>query len=446
VEPIYARFTGNIFEQTVYIGFVVLALALIAVVKVHQAETRVWTLCAIIFFVLALGPFLHINGKDLFSLGDVRFYIPLPHLLFGFIPVFKGARVASRFDVMLMLSLAVLVGFGLRYVLDRFDRKQWGTRGQAVFLGMIGAVILGEFVSVPLPILTATVPPIYAEIGRDETRTGSLLDVPLGIDIAKYQYYQTAHRRKLLTGFSPRPSHVLKEYANTFPLIKTLKEQDRILDGEWPWDRQDAQQLIDVFDVDAIVLHRKYLKPETVDRLQRVLMNTFPIEKRVEEENLIVLWMARDRSSQAHWDGAAYRWDFDSSDATPWLLDGWWPSEHSGNITFAWADGKPARLWAFFPRPHNALLELGLSPFTFPGCPRQGIKVYVNERFIGEIEVDAASWRSYSLRVPHSYLTAGINVFRFVYGYAASPTQVLPGSTDRRSLTVAFDFIAFGPE
>ena len=123
MEPIYARFTGNIFEQTVYIGFVVLALSLIAVVKVHQAETRVWTLCAIIFFVLALGPFLHINGKDLFSLGDVRFYIPLPHLLFGFIPVFKGARVASRFDVMLILSLAVLVGFGLRYVLDRFDRK-----------------------------------------------------------------------------------------------------------------------------------------------------------------------------------------------------------------------------------------------------------------------------------------------------------------------------------
>jgi hypothetical protein len=249
VEPIYARFIGNIFEQTVYIGYVVLALALIAVVKAHQAETRVWTLCAIIFFVLALGPFLHINGKDLFSLGEATLYIPLPHLLFGFIPVLKQARGASRFDVMLMLSLAVLVGFGLRYVLDRFGRKQWGARGHAVFLGMIAAVILCEFVSVPLPTMAATVPPIYAEIGQDKTRTGSLLDVPLGMDIAKYQYYQTAHRRKLLMGFTPRPSHVLKEFANTFPLIKTFKEPDRILDGEWPWDRQDALQLIDVFDI-----------------------------------------------------------------------------------------------------------------------------------------------------------------------------------------------------
>src|SRR5882724_186298 len=142
VEAIYANFTGNVFEQTVYIGYVVLALALIALVKARQEETRVWALCAISFFVLALGPFLHIHGKDLFRLGDATFYIPLPHLLFGFIPVLKGVRVASRFDVMLMLSLAVLVGFGLRCLLDHFDRQQWGAKGQAVFLSLIAAVLL----------------------------------------------------------------------------------------------------------------------------------------------------------------------------------------------------------------------------------------------------------------------------------------------------------------
>jgi hypothetical protein len=446
VEPIYARFTGNIFEQTVYIGYVVLALALIAVVKAHQEETRFWTLCAIIFFVLALGPFLHINGKDLFSLGDATFYIPLPYMLFGFIPVLKGARAASRFDVMLMLSLAVLVGCGLRYVLDRFYRKQWGARSHAVFLGMIAAAILCEFVSVPLPILDGRVPKIYAEIGQDETRTGSLLDVPLGIDIAKYQYYQTAHRRKLLMGFSPRPSRALKEYANTFPLIKAFKEPDRILEGEWPWDRQDALQLIDLFDVDAIVLHREYLKPETADRLQEVLMSTFSIERRAEDGSLIVLWTARDRASQAHWDVADYHWDFDASDASPWLFDGWWPPEHVGEFTYAWADGRLSRLWVFFPQRQDFVLELGLFPLTFPECPPQGMKIYVNERFIGEIEVEAGVRRSYALRVPHSYLTVGVNVFRFIYRYAASPAQVLPGSTDPRTLAVAFDFIAFHPE
>jgi hypothetical protein len=414
--------------------------------KVHQEEIRLWAICASIFFVMALGPFLHISGKYVFSIEDTTFSIPLPYLGLYFIPILKGARAASRFDVMLMLSLAVLVGYGLRFLLQRFDRKEWGSRASAVFLAMIAVAILGEFVSIPSPILDARLPTVYADIGQDKIRAGSVLDVPLDMAIAKYQYYQTAHRKKLLTGFGLRPSRVLREYADAFPLMKAFKDPDRMLDGERPWDRQDALRLIDVFDVDAIVLHREYLKPETVDRLQEVLMRTFPIERRVEEASLIVLWMARDRTSQAHWDGAAYRWDFDSADATPWLLEGWWPPEHSGNFTFAWADGKPSRLWVFFPQPQDAVLELGLSPFIFPECPQQGIKVYVNERFIGELEVEAGGWRSYALRVPYIYLTAGVNAFRFVYRCAAVPAQVLPESTDLRSLAVAFDFIALHPE
>jgi hypothetical protein len=446
VEPIYARFTGNVFEQTVYIGYVVLAVALLAVMKVHQEEIRLWAICASIFFVVALGPFLHINGKYVFSVEDTTFSIPLPYLGLYFIPILKGARAASRFDVMLMLSLAVLVGYGLRFLLQRFDRKEWRSRASAVFLGMIAVAILGEFVSIPSPILDARLPRVYADIGQDKIRAGSVLDVPLTIDIAKYLYYQTAHRKKLLTGFSPRPSRALREYANAFPLIKAFKEPDRLLDAERPWDRQDALRLIDVFDVDAIVLHREYLKPETVDGLQEVLGNTFPIEKRVEEGSVIVLWMARNREPQANSTVTNYRWDFDSSDAVPWLFEGWWTPERLGDFTYAWADGTPSRLWVFLPQRQDVVLELGLFPFTFPGSPPQEMKIYVNEQFLGEITVEAGVWRSYALRVSQRYLTTGRNEFRFVYQYAASPAQMLPGSTDPRLLSVAFDFIAFWPE
>jgi hypothetical protein len=395
---------------------------------------------------MALGPFLHISGKYVFSVEDTTFSIPLPYLGLYFIPILKGARAASRFDVMLILSLAVLVGYGLRFLLQRFDSKEWGARASAVFLGMIAAAILGEFVSVPLPIIDARLPRVYADIGEDKTRAGSVLDVPLDMGIAKYQYYQTAHRKKLLTGFSPRPSHALREYANAFPLIKAFKEPDRLLDGDRPWDRQDALQLIEVFDLDAIILHREYLKPETVDGLQEVLGHTFPIERRVEEGNVIVLWMARNREPQATSTVTNSRWDFGASEAVPWLFEGWWTPERLGNFTYAWADGKLSRLWVFFSQPQDVVLELRLFPLTFPGSPPQGMKIYVNERFLGEILVEAGVWRSYALRVPHMYLTNGRNEFRFVYQHAASPAQVLPGSTDPRLLSVAFDFIAFRPE
>jgi hypothetical protein len=414
-------------------------------VKTHRGETRFWGICAISFFVLALGPFLHINGRHVFSVEDTSFSIPLPYLVLYFIPILKGARAASRFDVMLMLSLAVLVGYGLRFLLQRFDRKEWGPRASTVFLSGIAAAILGEFVSVPLPILDARLPDIYAEIGRDKIWIGSVLDVPLSIDIAKYQYYQTAHRKKLLTGFSPRPARALIEYANAFPLIRAFKEPDRLLDGDQLWDRQDALRLIEVFDVDAIILHRDYLKPETVDGLQEVLGNIFPIERRVEEGNVIVLWMVRNREPQHTSMVINSRWDFGSPEAVPWLFEGWRTPERVGDFTYAWADGKQSRLWVFFPEPRDTMLELGLFPFTFPGSPPQRIKIYVNKQFLGEIIPEAGVWRSYALQVPHTYLTTGRNEFRFVYGHAASPAQVLLGSTDPRPLSVAFDYVAFRP-
>jgi predicted PurR-regulated permease PerM len=119
--------------------------------------------------MLALGPFLHINGKDLFPLGDDVLHTFARYLLFGFIAVLNRARIASRFDVMLMLSLAVLVAYGLRCLLDRFDSK-WRDLGSAAFLSLIAAVILLEFVSAPLPMLDARVPNVYKEI--DKTRRG----------------------------------------------------------------------------------------------------------------------------------------------------------------------------------------------------------------------------------------------------------------------------------
>jgi hypothetical protein len=56
--------------------------------------------------------------------------------------------------------------------------------------------------------------------------------------------------------------------------------------------------------------------------LQDVLVRTFLIEKRVEEESSIVLPMARESNRQPHWDVANDRWDFTSFDASCWLLDG----------------------------------------------------------------------------------------------------------------------------
>jgi hypothetical protein len=125
-----------------------------------------------------------------------------------------------------------LLSYDLRFLRQRFDWKPWGSRASPAFLAMIAVAILGELVSVPLPVLDTRLPKVHADIGQDKTMTRSLFDVPLDMNIAKFQYYQTALRKKFITGFIPLPSRDLTEYANTFPLIKAFKEPDHLLDGE----------------------------------------------------------------------------------------------------------------------------------------------------------------------------------------------------------------------
>jgi hypothetical protein len=91
-------------------------------------------------------------------------------------------------------------------------------------------------------------------------------------------------------------------------------------------------------------------------------------------------------------------------------------------------------------------MELKLLPFTFPGGLPQGMTTYVNGRLLKHIPLVPGEWQSYTIHLANADLTGGINTFRFVYDYTASPSRVLPGNGDLRQLAVAFDYIRFRPE
>ncbi|NIO68905.1 MAG: hypothetical protein GTN71_07685, partial [Anaerolineae bacterium] len=95
--------------QHLFLGYTVLALALWAIVKLRRdAAVRFWALSAAIFFLLCLGPSLRVNGADT--------GLPLPFLLMQQLPFFKGNRYPSRYSVLLVLSLAVLVGYAISWI------------------------------------------------------------------------------------------------------------------------------------------------------------------------------------------------------------------------------------------------------------------------------------------------------------------------------------------
>jgi hypothetical protein len=464
----YTRFSGNDIEQTVYIGYIILLLSLIAIAKVSKEETCFWSLAAPIFFVLSLGPFLHIYGKSLFNGFGISFVLPLPSLLLYFLPVLRAVRGYSRFSIMGMLALVVLVGFGMRHLMTRLEGR-FAT--MMLCLGLISALIVLEFSIVPLPLADARIPKVYDRIATEDRTGGTLLDVPLYWFATKYQYYQTAHRKRLLIGQAPRvPLELLRNYADTMPFMKLFRNPELIRDYEqFPIDKRDVLRFLEFFDISFIVLHKAYLGTtlfdhlvevvhpppgetrlqglEVFDRLLRFLLAHFPIEGVEEEGDVVVLKLARKHQTEDLWmDKDGMTLDLGSPSAQFFLAEGWSSPERWGDLTVAWSAGQESRLWVYLPRVEDLAMEVKLMPLTFPKSAPQGVRIYLNGRLLSHIPIATSGWHTYTFHLPQGDLTGGINAFRFVYDYTESPAKVLPGSGDTRQLAVAFDYITFRPE
>jgi hypothetical protein len=453
VKPIYYyHFTGGVSEQTVYLGYIVIAIALIAVIKVPSQEIRFWALSAIVFLVLALGAFLRIYGTPI--------GIPLPYWLFLFMPLVNTLRGASRSGIMVMMALSVLAGYGTKYLLKRFDGRE-GISPLILAAIMVGIVF--EFVTIPLPLADARVPKVYQKIAAESRTGGTLIDLPLHKLITRYEYYQTTHGKRLLLGQASRVSvELVTTYADSVPFMKLFKNPELIQEYEGNQiDKRDVLQLIEFFDLSFIVIHKDLLgsnmfdmlgyfprsstrlqASEMVERLTHFFLTHFPVVHVEAEGDIVSLELARsDQNADGLGARGEYLIDFQSETSQGFLAEGWWPTEHDGEVTFAWSNGKASQLWVRLPQPEDYVMELRLSRIVSPENPQQVVTIYVNKRLVSEVSLEADGWQLYTVNIPKTSLTSGMNSLRFVYRNTTLPAEIYPGSKDERRLAVAFDFI-----
>jgi hypothetical protein len=192
-------FTATVSEHSVFIGYTVLALAALGVwANWHIGKTRIenrkskirgpWLLALLVFFLLSLGPVLHVAGRaDLLPGGEIG----LPYgWLVHVVPFMEITRSVSRFDVMVMLVMAVLAARGVNYC------RQW-----LAWLAL--ALILFEFLPAPYPMSAADTPAFYRTLAADP-RPGAVLNLPMNWDRPGYLLYQTEHRRPLTVAYISR--------------------------------------------------------------------------------------------------------------------------------------------------------------------------------------------------------------------------------------------------
>jgi hypothetical protein len=329
--------------------------------------------------------------------------------------------------------------------------------------GLVGLAILVEYLCIPLPVLPTEMPRVFEAMGAEAGPRGSLLDVPLDPRIAKYQYFQTAHQKPLISGHVPRLGLALDRQTDGIPFLRFFQNPSGQCgvpslqffqkpggpcgEAQDAWSNVAALRVVDLFNLDTIVLHGEYLDAATVARARAVVVEHFPVDRILEDGSLTVLRLQRGHDRLAVWPPSAYQFDFGPSSSRFFLAKGWWPPEQAGAVGMAWSMGRESTLGFFLPQAWALTMELRLMPFVFPSAPAPRITVDLNRRVLGEIELPREwVWRTHSLTIPASAVRSGINALRFTYAYTAAPNAVVPGNKDTRELAVAFSRVVLRPE
>jgi hypothetical protein len=194
-------FTSTVSEHQVFAGFTVLALALLGGFARLKPPLRagaslgLWLLALVVFFVLSLGPVLHIGGRTDLLPGGREIVLPYGWLA-DKIPFMEITRSVSRFDAMIMLAMGLLAAAGVQWLAQR---PVIGRLAPAVALGLI----LFEFLPAPYPMSRPDVPQWYHALA-DDKRTGAVLNLPMAWDRPGYLLQQTVHRKPLTVAYISR--------------------------------------------------------------------------------------------------------------------------------------------------------------------------------------------------------------------------------------------------
>jgi len=420
VRATRAAFTGNFTLQTAFLGYTALALTAVAIVKAASAAVRAWTICAAVFFLLALGPSLHVHGTDR--------GVPLPLALLHAVPPVSGVRDLSMYVIPLMLCVAVLAAAGLDIVVR--GRKRGTRRALAAFAF---ALVAAEYAVLPFPLFAAEMPAPYARIVSDR-EPSTVLELPLSTTTPVYEFYQSQHGKPLLTGYFNRLSPWYDEYADSFPVVRVLKDARVPADV----DPHDVDAFLRFFHIRYIVVHRSIAGADEHRRLTALLRARFPASLLADDG-----------------DAAAYRVDLAPEQPTfPIVLDfspdrpdpivtlNFSTSERREGLTASWATGTASSVWLNLPADRDLTLTARVQPFVYAGAPPQAITLSVNGRAAGAA-VARDGWSDAAFHVPAQALAAGMNRFDFAYAYCGS-TADIAGSGNSRCLAVAFDLIRIG--
>ena len=309
ITSFYSFFDKQPFSQSIenltFLGYSVIFLSALAVIRYRRNHTWFWLLICGIFVLMSLGPELKIfNESTGIELPDKVFY--------DNIPGWDQLRSPARFIVMANLALAVLASYA---VYGLIKNKFSSFKQQIILTSIIGFVILFEFSMIPYLSYAEPIPDIYEEIKNDESKF-AVLPVPIG-GIGEYGlmsdpamlYHQLHHEKPIYGGYEARATFETLSGTQTYFLnmFHILGSKDDVI-------KQDLTthglSLFDHFDIKYVTLDKdspiwKFLTfqndpiqvflPETKQLMSEILSGDNPV---YEDDRIVVYKIPKPNSSE----------------------------------------------------------------------------------------------------------------------------------------------------
>jgi hypothetical protein len=419
--------------NTVFLGWVVIILALFAILR-YWSQVKVWAVGAVASAILAMGPLLHINGSSTFDLDGLLVNVPLPFVFLHYIPLVSANRVPNRFSSVLMLCLAVLVAVSTHAILRRIKSVN-------ILFGvsaLMGAVLLVEHLSVPLPLTEAKVPDWYYTLAQ-EPGDFAILEFPLGwrnsfgvfgVERTQAQYYQSIHHKRLPSGNISRNPPFKFDYFRRVPIfdsISKLQLYQELHPARVEQDRLTADELIHFFDIRYLVFQpivpNRPPYSDTRPQVEAYVRQVFSLEQIYQDDAGLTVYRVEQPAAQTQ-----LNIDFGTEAARLYQGEAWSGDEFIGDASANWAEGQNARV--FVPLRELGDHQLSFRPLAFAheGSVQQTVRVDVNGHRLPEAFTVGPYWEAYTLTLPGEYLRQGLNEVVLEFAYAASPHDVLPGN------------------
>jgi hypothetical protein len=392
-------FEDNLTESTVFAGWIAAALALYALVRRKQiARVSFWLLSSAVFFVLSLGSSLRIWGRDL--------GIPLPFRILAALPVLDHLRAPSRFSILVVLGLAVILALAWSHLSRSFRFRSLASAGLAVLLAL-------EYLALPAPLFPSGAHPVYARIASGDAAT--VVEIP-GIEQAPVEtmYHQTFHEKPIFVGTAARVPIEKSEYYLGLPLVRPLidlrKGRLEISPELLARERDSAPVVARFLDLGYLVVDRDYEKRGVVAFVEQVL----PVDRWYEDESLVVLKTRRDELPE---DPAILK--AGSPYSRQHFESGWLRPESEGEGSYRWADRKQSTI--LFRRPSSTVRSMTLVVAPLERFP-QSMDLELDGRRLGARELEPG-WRDIVIPLAEPRAPGAVERLRLRWSILAAASE-----------------------